>query len=201
MANSRQRIVEAALQTLKENGFAGASTRAIAANGGFKPGLIFYYFPTLNDLLLAALEHASEERLTRYGEEVASAATLGELVTLLERIYRDDRESGFIRVVSELVAGSVAHPELGPRLVGLIEPWIAAAQTAAERVLAPTGLADLVPPRQLVFAAVTFYLGANLLAQLVPDSREIEEILATGKRLAPLLDLFGSALRAPGEAQ
>jgi hypothetical protein len=27
---------------------------------------------------------------------------------------------------------------------------------------------------------------------------EVDEILATGRRLAPMLDAFGSALRAPG---
>lgn len=198
MANSRQRIVDATLATLKEKGFAGTSTRAIATAGGFQSGLIFYYFPTLDDLLIASLEHASAERLERYGEEVASAASLAELLTLLERIYADDRESGFVRVVSEMVAGSVADPKLGPRMVELVEPWIAAAQTAAERVLEQSGLAGVVSARQLAFTAVTFYLGANLLTQLVPDSREVEEILATGRRLAPMVDAFGSALRPPG---
>jgi AcrR family transcriptional regulator len=140
MANSRQRIIDAALTTLKEKGFAGTSTRAIAATGGFKSGLIFYYFPSRDDLLIAALEHASAERLERYGEEVAAASTLTELLALLERIYADDRESGFVRVVSEMVAGSVANPELGPRMVELVEPWIAAAQTAAGRLGAEAGL-------------------------------------------------------------
>jgi AcrR family transcriptional regulator len=193
MANSRQRIIDAALTTLKEKGFAGTSTRAIAAAGGFKSGLIFYYFPTRDDLLIAALEHASAERLERYGQEVADATSLAQLLALLERIYADDRESGFVRVVSEMVAGSVANPELGPRMVELVEPWILAAQAAAERVLAPTGLASVVSARQLAFAAVTFYLGANLLTQLVPDSTEVEEMLATGRRLAPLLQAFGGA--------
>ena len=55
------------------------------------------------------------------------------------------------------------------------------------------GLARLVPPRQLAFAAVTFYLGANLLPQLVPDSREVEEILRTARRMAPLLDAIAGA--------
>jgi AcrR family transcriptional regulator len=194
MANSRQRIIDATLTTLKQQGFAATSTRAIAANGGFRSGLIFYYFPTLNDLLIAALEHASIERFDRYGDDVAAAASLAELLTLLERIYADDRESGFVRVVSEMVAGSVANPELGPRMVGLIEPWIDAAQTAAERVLGPAGLTGMVTPRQLAFAAVTFYLGANLLTQLVPDSTEVEEILQTAKRLAPMLDMLGKGL-------
>jgi AcrR family transcriptional regulator len=194
MANSRQRIIDATLTTLKRQGFAATSTRAIAANGGFRSGLIFYYFPTLNDLLIAALEHASVERLERYGDEVAAASSLSELLGLLERIYADDRESGFVRVVSEMVAGSVANPELGPRMVALIEPWIAAAQTAAERVLGPSGLTGVVTPRQLAFAAVTFYLGANLLTQLVPDSTEVEEILQTAKRMAPMLDMLAKGM-------
>jgi len=91
-------------------------------------------------------------------------------------------------------AGSVADAELGPRMIDLIEPWIEAAQTAAERVLACTGLAAVVSPRQVAFAAVTFYLGANLLTQLVPDSREVEEILQTARRMAPLLDAIGGSL-------
>jgi len=187
---TRQRSVEAALALLKEKGFAGSSTRAIAARGGFNPGLIFYYFPTLHDLLLAALEHSSEERLHRYRAEAAAAATLPELLALLERIYSDDRDSGHIRVVSELVAGSVAYPELGPRVVELMEPWLEVAETAAARVFAGTGLELFVSPRELAFAAVTFYLGANLLTQLVPEQEEVGKLLETGRRLAPLLELL-----------
>jgi hypothetical protein len=58
-------------------------------------------------------------------------------------------------------------------------------------VLAPMALAGLVSSRQLAFATVTFYLGANLMTQLVPDSEEVEEILDTAKRMAPLLDALG----------
>jgi len=193
VANSRQRIIDAALTTLKENGFAATSTRAIAASGGFQAGLIFYYFATLNDLLIAALEHASNERLERHGDAIAAASTVSELLALLERIYADDRESGFVRIVSEMVAGSVADPALGPRMVALVEPWLDVTEAAAARVLASTGMARLVSPRQLAFAAVTFYLGANLLTQLVPDSHEVEEILQTARRMAPLLDAIASA--------
>jgi hypothetical protein len=78
-------------------------------------------------------------------------------------------------------------------MVALVEPWLDATQAAAERVLAPSGMAGLVSPRQLAFAAVTFYLGANLLTQLVPDSHEVEEILQTARRMAPLLDAIAGA--------
>src|SRR4051812_10941088 len=125
--DTRTRILDATVETLKANGLAGTSTRAIAGLGGFNPALIFYYFGSLNELLLAALEHSSTERLQRYRDALDEASSLEELVALLGRIYREDLESGHIHVVSELVAGSVAVPELGPRVVELMEPWLALA--------------------------------------------------------------------------
>ena len=45
------RIVEAAIETLKTEGFAGASARAIARTGGFNQALVFYHFGSVNELL------------------------------------------------------------------------------------------------------------------------------------------------------
>jgi AcrR family transcriptional regulator len=185
---TRERILQAGLESLKRNGFAGSSTRAIGAIGGFNPALIHYYFGTLHGLLLAALEHASEERLAHHRVRLESAASLGDLIDALDVIYREDRESGFIRVVSEMVAGSVAHPELGPRVVELMQPWIALAEDGAQRALKGSPFEAMASPRELATAAVTFYLGTNLMTQLVPEEAGIEELLATARRLAPLLD-------------
>ncbi len=68
---TRQRIVEAALETLRTRGFHGASSRAIAEVGGHNPALTFYYFDGVHDLLLSALEQASDERLDRYAPQLA----------------------------------------------------------------------------------------------------------------------------------
>ena len=57
--DTRERIVEAAFETLRTRGYAGASTRAVAAAGGFNPALIFYYFENLQDLLVTALAESS----------------------------------------------------------------------------------------------------------------------------------------------
>jgi AcrR family transcriptional regulator len=191
--DTRGRILEATLETLKTRGYAGASTRAIAGVGGFNPALIFYYFGTLNELLLAALEHSSSERLHRYREAVEEADSLGELISVLGRIYRDDVASGHIRVVSELVAGSVAQPELGPRVVELMEPWLELAEAAVQRALAGSPVLELITPRRLAYAAITFYLGANLVSYLAPEHEDIVGLVDDAARLAPLID---AALRA-----
>ena len=187
---TRQQIVEAALETLRTRGFHGATSRAIAEVGGFNPALTFYHFGSVHDLLLAALEHASAGRLERYAPEARAARSAGELLALMQRIYRADVESGFIRVASEMVAGAVAHPELGPRVVDLMQPWIDLAEESFARVAEGTPLAGLVDPAQLASAAIMFYLGANLLTQLVPERADVEQLLTTAERAAALADLL-----------
>jgi AcrR family transcriptional regulator len=178
---TRGRVVSAAFESLRTRGYAGTSTRAIAAIGGFNPGLIFYYFDSLDDLLVAALEESSRARLERYGEAVEAASSLPELLDVLARIYQEDVASGHIRVVSELVGASVSRSELAPRVVALMEPWVELATHGVESALAHTPLEGVVPAQELALAAVTFYLGANLLTHLVPERVNVDALLATGR--------------------
>ena len=187
---TRQRIVEAALESLKTRGFAASSTRAIAEIGGHNPALTFYYWDSLHELLLAALEHASVGRLERYAEEADRAASATELLELMQRIYAEDVESGFIRVATEMVAGAVANPELGPPVVALMQPWMDLAERSFARVLEGTPLRPLVDPADLASAAIMFYLGANLFTQLVPERPGVEPLLESAKRGAALADLL-----------
>ena len=188
---TRQRIVEAAYETLRTRGFHAASSRAIAEVGGFNPALTFYHFGTLHELLLSALEHASSGRLERYAEEARAAPSAQALLALMRRIYREDVESGFVRVASEMVAGAVAHPELGPRVVDLMQPWIDLAEESFARVLDGTPLAGLADPRDLANAAIMFYLGGNLLTQLVPDRADVDRLLQAAEQGARLADALG----------
>ena len=47
---TKQRIMDAALETLRTNGIVGTSARAIAATGGFNQALIFYQYGSVNPL-------------------------------------------------------------------------------------------------------------------------------------------------------
>ena len=60
---TRRALVDAAIESLRFDGFAGASARAIAARADVNPGLIFYHFGSVADLLLAALEEVSVRRM------------------------------------------------------------------------------------------------------------------------------------------
>src|SRR5262249_44610374 len=68
---TRARMVDAALQTLIEEGYAGTSARVIAARGTFNPALVFYHYGGVDELLLAALDASSEERMARYRDAMS----------------------------------------------------------------------------------------------------------------------------------
>src|SRR3954465_8664283 len=121
---TRARILDAALETLKTEGFAGSTSRAIARRGGFNQALIFYHFGSLDGLLLAALDRTSEERLMRYREAVDKAQNAKELAEVAASVYAEDRDRGHMTVVSQMLAGSVSRPELARQVVTRMEPWI-----------------------------------------------------------------------------
>ncbi len=184
---TRQRIVRAALDTLKERGFTATSARAIAATGGFNQALVFYHFGTVNDLLLAALDSTSEQRMARYRAAVAEVHTLSELLRVASEMYREDLEGDHVAVLAELIAGSSSAPELGPEIAARIEPWVAFTEEAVVRVLAESGLSDLLPGRDLAFGIVALYVGVALLARLSDDRSQAESLFESGTRMAGLL--------------
>jgi AcrR family transcriptional regulator len=191
-ADTKGRIVEAALATLKEDGFAGTSARSIAKRGGFNQALIFYHFGTVNDLLLAALDRTSDQRMAQYAKAVRDLSSIEEAVRVGTELYREDLASGHITVLSELIAGSLDRPDLAPEIVRRIEPWIDLTDEAVGRVLEPTGLAAVVPSRTIAYAIVAMYLGVDLLSHLEQDDQRAEEMFESAKGLAALAQTMGA---------
>src|ERR1700678_132270 len=124
LTGTKLQIAEAALETLKANGFAGASARAIAHVGGFNQALIFYHFGSVQNALLAALDLISERRLEAYGPAFEQARALPELASLARTIYAEDLQNGYVTLIGEMVAGGVSDTELGGAVVARLQPWI-----------------------------------------------------------------------------
>jgi AcrR family transcriptional regulator len=71
----RIELAEAALETLAEFGYAGASLREIARNSAFTHGVLHYYFADKNELICFCVRHYKAKCVTRYDQTVATAAT------------------------------------------------------------------------------------------------------------------------------
>src|SRR5437763_16428625 len=119
---TRDRIVTAAVETIKAHGLAGASARAIAKTGGFNQALIYYYFPSLTGLYLAALEHTSAARMNAYLARMTDIRSLDELVPVWGALFAEDVAAGHITVPAELASSAPAQPACGARTTELLGP-------------------------------------------------------------------------------
>lgn len=183
----RAQMIEAAIESLKEVGYAGTSIREIARRGGFNSALISYYFGGLHQLLLAALDHSSGIRMRRYTQAVDEAATLEELMVVARQIYREDVEGGHITIFTEMVAASLAHPELGPELIARSEPWLDFVEGAIRKAAQDNSLLQLVETREMAYFIICFYLGVNVMTQLETESSRVDGLFDLAARLAPIV--------------
>jgi AcrR family transcriptional regulator len=186
-ADTKLRIIEAALQTLRTKGFAGASARAIAAEGDFNQALIFYHFGSVRNLLLAVLDLIGERRLREYGPVFERAQTPTELADLARTIYAEDVQRGYITVLGEMVSGGVTDAALGAEVAARIEPWIELVEGKIEQLLGGTPFSALASPRDLAFGLVAAYFGVDMLSHLQSDQSRAESLLELATRLSALL--------------
>lgn len=183
----RAQMIEAAIESLKEVGYAGTSIREIARRGGFNSALISYYFGGLHGLLLAALDHSSAIRMERYAQAVEEASDLVELMAVARQIYSEDVEGGHITIFTEMVAASLAHRELAPELIARSEPWLEFVEGAIKKAGGDSPLLQMLPPRELAYGIICFYLGVNLMTQLDENNSRVESLFELANNLAPVL--------------
>jgi AcrR family transcriptional regulator len=185
---TKARIVEALLATLRDEGFAGTSARAIGRHGGFNQALIYYHFGSIPDLMIAALEDFSRRRLERYRSELDGASTLSAVVATMTRLSAEDVAAGDVTAVQEMVAGSSSSPDLGRAVVEQLEPWTRFAEEVVGRFLRGTAFASMLPAREIAYALVALYFGVETLAHLDPERARSQALFDAGATLAPHLD-------------
>jgi TetR/AcrR family transcriptional regulator of autoinduction and epiphytic fitness len=69
-AGARRRLMEATAQIMRDEGYAAATSRRVAARAGVRPALVYYYFPTMDELFLAVLRAGTEASLGRMRQAV-----------------------------------------------------------------------------------------------------------------------------------
>jgi AcrR family transcriptional regulator len=174
-SDARGRLLAATSGLLATAGFSGATTRAIGEAAGCNPALISYHFGSLNELLLAAWTPPASSACS------ATAAswrrqTIKEIRAAVRRLYREDRETGHVTVLAEMVAGGLMDRELGPAVAARVQPWIDLAEDAVGRVL-PSPVRRRAPTRHIAYAVVATFLGLEILGQLAGDHGRDEAVV------------------------
>jgi AcrR family transcriptional regulator len=111
--STRRRVLEAAVECLVADGWAGTTTTLVAERAGVSRGAQLHHFPTRSALVLAAVEHLADRRTAELQAE-AAALPPGR-----------DRVASTVRLMSTLFTG--------PLFAAAIEVWVAARTDATLR--------------------------------------------------------------------
>jgi TetR/AcrR family transcriptional regulator, regulator of autoinduction and epiphytic fitness len=71
-SGARERLMEATAQIMREEGYAAATSRRVAAVAGVRSALVYYYFPTMDDLFVQVLRAGAEASLARMREALTA---------------------------------------------------------------------------------------------------------------------------------
>jgi AcrR family transcriptional regulator len=116
-------LLDAAERLLIETGYAGLTTRRVAAEAGVNHGLVHYYFGSMEELLLQVLERFTARLIERQTAMYEADAPFLDKWRTAMRWLEEDVQSGYPKVWWELQAMAWNHPEMRDRLVDVDEEW------------------------------------------------------------------------------
>jgi AcrR family transcriptional regulator len=177
--DTRERILEAAVNCLAEEGYAATTTSRIQAMAGVSRGSLLHQFPARDDLLIAAVQHLADQRTSTFVSRTASGDAIDDAI---EAVWATFHGSLF-RAAFQLWVAAEHKPELAaalrPReheLGGRIR--LAVAELFGPKYAVHPGFSELV---QLLLTSMR---GVALTYTFQPRDHDHDPNLALWKRLA-----------------
>jgi AcrR family transcriptional regulator len=196
MSDTRSRLLEGALETLRTKGIAGVSARTIASAAGVNQALVFYHFGSVDDLLAAACTYGAQRQLAAYAERLDAVRSLPELLMVGLELHRQERAEGNVIVLAQMLAGAQSESRLAPATAQALELWIAGIETVLRRVLAQSPLGAILDISGLAQSIAAAFIGFELYDAVDPvgAGQAIAAIAQLGV-LIDVVDDLGPAAR------
>jgi AcrR family transcriptional regulator len=185
-ADTHTEILEAARARLLADGYAGLSTRSVAEAAGVPLSQLHYHFGSKQRLILSLLEEENERRLARQTRMYADQAPLWKRYEQACDYLEDDLESGYVRVLQEMIAAGWSNPELGAAARQLLRGWFdLLTEVAAEAERRHGSLGPFTAEEVATLVGIAF-IGAETLLLLGFDRRQLP-IRAALRRIAVVI--------------
>ncbi|MDI2126477.1 TetR/AcrR family transcriptional regulator [Yinghuangia seranimata] len=196
MSNTRAKLIQGALDTLRTYGISGTSARSIATTAGVNQALIFYHFGTLDQLLSEACRHGAEQHVAQYRARFTQVGSMRELLDLSRALHADEQAD--MAVLAHLLAGARTDPSLAPATAAGLGLWVEEIEGVLARVLADTPLAGVVDTGGLARAVAATFIGLELYGGVDGEgtARAFDALDQLGTLVALLEDLGPLTQRA-----
>jgi len=190
-----ERLLDAALDTFAERGFAAATVEDVCSRGGFTRGAFYSSFTSKDELFAALFTRELAREMTRVEQLLTGLADEPDPVTAaVDRClgaFRSDRT--WTLVATEYALHAAGHPAAAELLQRHREELYAQLTGLIERAATEAGVRLAVPAGQLARTIAALHDGVSLLTLSQPGTTEIER--------PALLLLLRGAVTPPTESE
>jgi AcrR family transcriptional regulator len=184
--DTRTLILDAARRRLLTDGYAGLSTRKVAEEAGVPLSQLHYHFGSKGGLILALFEEENQRLLERQARMYAEDVPLWQRYERACDFLEDDLDSGYVRVLQEMIAAGWSNPDIGDAVRELLGRWyelLAEVAREAERRHGPLGP---FTAEELATVIGTAFIGAEALLLLGFD-RQVLPVRSALRRVGVLV--------------
>lgn len=163
-STTSDQILTAARECLLSDGYAAMSTRRVSQRAGVPLSQIHYHFGSKDQLILAILAAENDRLLRRQAELFAPNLPLSKRWELSCDVFDDDIESGYVRVLQEMIAVGWSSEQVRVEVRNMLDGWV---EVLAD-LFTDTGIPELdgATAQQLTALTAAVFLGAESLILL-----------------------------------
>ncbi len=170
VSSTKDKLLDATIETLRTQGIAGVSARTIAAAAGVNQALVFYHFGSVDQLLVTACTTATAQRVEVFRERFAAVGSLRELLAVGRQLHTEERHAGNVTVLAQLLAGAQRDQKLASATAAALGLWTHELERVLDRVLRRTPLAEAIDVPGLARAVAAGFIGIELYEGVDPQA-------------------------------
>lgn len=189
--STADRILAAVRERIIDDGYAGLSTRKVANAAGVPLSQVHYHFGSKSGAVLALLASENERRLARQRGMYATEMPLWRRYEQACDYLEDDLDSGYVRVLQEMIAAGWSNDEIAARVRELLTGWFDVLSEVAAEAEQRFGSLGPFSPTEIASLVGAAFLGAEAMI-LLDFGRSEVPVRAALRR-------FGTAIRAMEE--
>lgn len=172
MVDTRQRLIDGTIETIRTHGLTGTSARTIATTAGVNQALVFYHFGSVQDLLKTACLEATKTKVAQFVKRLDRVTDLRQLLVLGRALHAEERAEGTVMVFAQMLAGAQTDPTLAEATEAALQLWITPIEQAMARMLASSPVAEVIDTAGLARAVCAAFIGLELYEGVDSDGAE-----------------------------
>ena len=173
MNETREKLIQGTIDTLRDKGIAGTSARVVAAAAGVNQALVFYHFGTVDELIDAACREGAAERVAVYRKQFEAVGSLRELLALGRTLNETERTAGNVAVLAQVLAGAQQDRNLAAAAHHALALWIGEIETALVRLLTGSPIAEVVDAAGMARGIAASFIGIELYEGVDPAGADL----------------------------